>query len=145
MSGSAFRIGEMETTVVYDGEEYSYISVLELGRNNQKVVQMFCDPNGYGDGEIVGSGLTQPIELNVKLRNVSQQHLELYTKIFENEERFQFTSFNKKNGRTLTSKKSILKNDPRNGTANESESTLDVNLIVQVAPKNFKDTFKSVA
>ncbi|HCH0717416.1 TPA: hypothetical protein NKO89_001416 [Vibrio parahaemolyticus] len=74
MAGSNFRIGEMETTVVYDGEEYSYISVIELGRNNQKVVQMFCDPNGYGDGEIVGTGLTQPIELSVKLRNVSQQH-----------------------------------------------------------------------
>ncbi|MFV0448067.1 MAG: hypothetical protein ACK5MF_06350 [Vibrio sp.] len=145
MSGSAFRIGEMETTVVYDGEEYSYISVLELGRNNPKVVQMFCDPNGYGDGEIVGSGLTQPIELNVKLRNVSQQHLDLYSKIFENEERFQFTSFNKKNGRTLTAKKAILKNDPHNGTANESESTLDVTLVIQVAPKNFKDSFKSVA
>lgn len=145
MSGSAFRIGEMETTIVYDGEEYNYISILELGRNNPKVVQMFCDPNGYGDGEVVGSGLTQPIELNVKLRNVSQQHLELYSKIFENEERFQFTSFNKKNGRTVTSKKGILKNDPRNGTANESESTLDVVLVVQVAPKNFKDTFKAVA
>lgn len=36
MAGSNFRIGEMETTVVYDGEEYSYISVIELGRNNQK-------------------------------------------------------------------------------------------------------------
>ncbi len=145
MSGSSFRIGEMETTVVYDGEEYSYISVLELGRNNQKVVQMFCDPNGYGDGEIVSSGLTQPIEVNVKLRNVSQQHLELYTKIYKGEERFSFTSFNKKNGRTIVTKESIIKNDPRKGTANESESTLDVNLVIQTAPKNFKDEFKSVA
>ncbi len=145
MSGSSFRIGEMETTVVYDGEEYSYISVLELGRNNQKIVQMFCDPNGYGDGEIVSSGLTQPIEVNVKLRNVSQQHLELYTKIYKGEERFSFTSFNKKNGRTIVTKESIIKNDPRNGTANESESTLDVNLVIQTAPKNFKDEFKSVA
>lgn len=145
MSGSAFRIGEMETTIIYDSEEYNYISVLELGRNNPKTIQMFCDPNGYGDGEVVGSGLTQPIELNVKLRNVSQQHLELYTAIFEKEERFQFTSLNKKNGRTITSKMSILKSDPRNGTANESESTLDVTLVIQVAPKNFKDEFKTVA
>ncbi|EHK1074918.1 hypothetical protein BBM40_21745 [Vibrio parahaemolyticus] len=145
MAGSNFRIGEMETTVVYDGEEYSYISVIELGRNNQKVVQMFCDPNGYGDGEIVGTGLTQPIELSVKLRNVSQQHLELYVKLFLGEDRFQFTSYNKKNGRTLVSKQCILKNDPRNGTANESESTLDVELTIQVAPKNFKDEFKAVA
>ncbi|HGS5010388.1 TPA: hypothetical protein ACMDTI_004844, partial [Vibrio parahaemolyticus] len=73
----------------------------------------FCDPNGYGDGEIVGTGLTQPIELSVKLRNVSQQHLELYVKLFLGEERFQFTSYNKKNGRTLVSKQCILKNDPR--------------------------------
>ncbi|HHY0466033.1 TPA: hypothetical protein ACVU43_003016 [Vibrio parahaemolyticus] len=145
MTGSNFRIGEMETTVLYDGVEYNYISVLELGRNNQKVVQMFCDPNGYGDGEVIGTGLTQPIELNVKLRNVSQQHLDMYTSLFEGEERFQFTSYNKKNGRTIVAKKSILKNDPRNGTANESESTLDVTLVIQVAPKNFKDTFKAVA
>ncbi|EXJ26651.1 hypothetical protein D050_4558 [Vibrio parahaemolyticus VPCR-2009] len=38
-----------------------------------------------------------------------------------------------------------MKNDPRNGTANESESTLDVELTIQVAPKNFKDEFKAVA
>ncbi|MGD1455298.1 hypothetical protein [Vibrio harveyi] len=145
MSGSAFRIGEMETTVNYNDVEYNYISVLELGRNNQKVIQMFCDPNGYGDGEIVGSGLTQPIEINVKLRNVTREHLELYTKIFENEGRVSFTSYNKKNGRTLVTKQSIIKNDPRNGTANESESTLDVDLVLQTAPRNFKDTFKSVA
>ncbi|CAH1521276.1 conserved hypothetical protein [Vibrio owensii] len=145
MSGSAFRIGEMETTVLYDGTEYNYISVLELGRNNQKVVQMFCDPNGFGDGEVIGTGLTQPIELNVKLRNVSQQHLKLYTNIFESEATFQFTSYNKKNGRTIVTKKCIIKNDPRNGTATESESTLDVNLVIQVAPKNFKDEFKGIA
>lgn len=144
MSGSAFRIGEMETTVLYDGTEYNYISVLELGRNNQKVVQMFCDPNGFGDGEVIGTGLTQPIELNVKLRNVSQQHLKLYTNIFESEATFQFTSYNKKNGRTIVTKKCIIKNDPRNGTATESESTLDVNLVIQVAPKNFKDEFKAI-
>ncbi|KIP71402.1 hypothetical protein SN11_16830 [Vibrio harveyi] len=145
MSGSAFRIGEMETTVNFDGVEYNYISVIELGRNNQKVIQMFCDPNGYGDGEIVGSGLTQPIEINVKLRNVTREHLELYTKIWEGEGRLGFTSYNKKNGRTVVTKKSIIKNDPRNGTANESESTLDVDLVLQTAPRNFKDTFKSVA
>lgn len=145
MSESAFRIGEMETTVVYDGDEYNYISVIELGRNNPKVVQMFCDPNGFGDGELITTGLTQPIEFNVRLRGVTKQHLKLYTTIYENEGEFQFTSYNKKNGRTLVSKKSILKYDPRNGTANESESTLDVNLVIQVAPKNFKDEFKSVA
>lgn len=145
MAGSSFRIGEMETTILYDGVEYSYISVLELGRNNQKVIQMFCDPNGYGDGEIVGTGLTQPIEITAKLRDVSQEHLEMYSKVFDGEERFQFTSYNKKNGRTVVAKQSILKTDPQNGTANESESTLDVTLTIQVAPKNFKDTFKSVA
>ncbi len=145
MTTSSFNIGEMETTVNYDGVEYGYMSVLELGRNNPKVVQMFCDPNGYGDGELVSSGLTQPIEINVKLRNVSKDHLELYTKIFLAEARFSYTSYNKKNGRTLTTKQSIIKTDPRNGTANESESTLDVNLVIQTAPRNFKDEFKSVA
>ncbi len=94
---------------------------------------------------MVSSGLTQPIEINVKLRNVSKEHLELYTKIFLAEARFGYTSYNKKNGRTLTTKQSIIKTDPRNGTANESESTLDVNLVIQTAPRNFKDEFKSVA
>lgn len=106
---------------------------------------MFCDPQGYGDGEVVSSGLTQPIELNVKLRNVSKEHLELYTKIWEAEGRFKFTSYSKKNGRTLATKQSIIKTDPRNGTSNESESTLDVTLVIQTAPKNFKDEFKAVA
>lgn len=41
MTTSAFTIGEMETTVNYDDIEYNYISVIELGRNNAKVVQMF--------------------------------------------------------------------------------------------------------
>ncbi len=145
MTGSSFRIGEMETTILYDGEEYNYLSVLSLGRNNPKVVQMICDPNGYGDGELIGTGLTQPIELVVKLRGVSQEHLELYKKVFDAEDRFQFTSYNKKNGRTLVGKKGILKNDPRNGTANDTESSVDVDLTIQVAPKNFKDEFKSVA
>lgn len=145
MTTSAFTIGEMETTVNYDDVEYSYISVVELGRNNPKVVQMFCDPQGYGDGEVVSSALTQPIETNVKLRNVSKEHLELYSKIFQAGGRFSFTSYSKKNGRTLTTKQSVLKSDPRNGTANESESTLDVTLVIQTAPKNFKDEFKAVA
>lgn len=145
MTTSAFTIGEMETTVTYDDVEYSYISVTELGRNNPKIVQMFCDPQGYGDGEIVASGLTQPIETNIKLRNVSKEHLELYTKIWKLEGRFRFTSYSKKNGRTLTTKQSIIKNDPRNGVSNETESTLDVMLVVQTAPKNFKDEFKALA
>lgn len=123
-------------TVTVESVRYVHNFVTNITITDARENALKISPQGGGNGLAYGISKTTPIMLDIVVRDLSIEMLDLYDKAFKDKTRLDFMVFDSVTNARYDINKAVLRTSPINTTISEDESTLDV-LINASAPTAF--------
>ena len=134
---SKISIENAVVTVTKDGLRYVHDFVTNISINDPRENSLTVSPQGGGRGLSYRTNIASAVTLDMVVRNLPLELVELYKVEFAKGGRLDFMILDDMTGERYDINKAILRTSPTNTTISEGESSMDVMINASAPPAYF--------
>lgn len=137
-----FKIGQTQAVLTVNGKTYRFKGLHSINEDNPRMKHLTRGSDGLdSDGIDYEEGTSQPIVGTFNIRT-SQNYFELFSDLWKNKTRFDWSLVDTKTGSSKTFQNAILQQEPYQRVIDDTEDSIGIDFIIEAmsTKTKFADT-----